>query len=135
MEQIQDSLLTIHSLVRWLILSLALFGVARSFVSMLSVSGRFTRLDVGVSRAYAGLLDFQLLLGILVVLGAVALQETVPWIHPIIMIPAVVIAHLSGRFAAQPDRQRHQRQLAIYLGSLALIVSGLAVIGQLYLPR
>lgn len=141
MEQIQESLLTIHSFVRWLILSLALFGAARSFVSMLSVSARFTRLDVGVCRAYAGLLDLQLLLGILLVLGALTLQATVPWadsatwIHPIIMIPAVVVAHLSRRFAAQPDRKRHQRQLAIYLGSLALIASGLAVINQLSLPR
>jgi uncharacterized membrane protein YphA (DoxX/SURF4 family) len=135
MEQIQESLLAIHSFVRWLILSLALFGTARSFVSMLSVSARFTRLDVGVSRAYAGLLDLQLLLGVLLVLGAVTLQDTLPWIHPIIMIPAVVVAHLGRRFAAQPDRKRHQRQLAIYLGSLALIVIGLAVINQLSLPR
>jgi hypothetical protein len=135
MEQIQDSLLTIHSFVRWLILSLALFGVARSFVSMLSVSARFTRLDVGVSRAYAGLLDLQFLLGILLVLGALTLQEAIPWIHPIAMIPAIVVAHLSRRFAALPDRKRHQRQLAIYLGSLALIAVGLIVIGQLTLPR
>ncbi len=41
-------------MLRWLILSLAVFGTARSFVSMLSVSARFTRLDLGVSRAYAG---------------------------------------------------------------------------------
>jgi len=135
MAQIQESLLTIHSWVRWLILSLALFGTARSFVSMLSVSARFTRLDVGVSRAYAGMLDLQLLLGVLLVLGAATLQDTLPWIHPIILIPAVIGAHLSRRFAAQPDRKRHQRQLAIYLGSLALIVLGLAVINQLSLPR
>jgi uncharacterized membrane protein YphA (DoxX/SURF4 family) len=135
MEQIQTSLLTIHSFIRWLILSLALFGAARSFVSMLSVSGRFTRLDAGVSLAYAGVLDLQFLLGILLVLGALTLQETIPWIHPIVMIPAIIVAHLSRRFAAQPDRQRQQRQFAIYLGSLSLIVAGLAVIGQLALPR
>jgi len=69
------------------------------------------------------------------VLGAMTLQATMPWIHPIVMIPAIVVAHLSRRFAALPDRQRHQRQLAIYLGSLALIVIGLAVIGQFALPR
>ena len=135
MTQVQDTLIYIHSVVRWLILSLAVFGSARSFVSMLSVSARFSRLDIGVSRAYAILLDLQLLVGILLVLAALTLQAPVPWIHPIIMIPVVVIAHLSRRFAAQPERQRHQAQLAIYLGSLALIAAGLAVIGQLYLPR
>jgi hypothetical protein len=51
------------------------------------------------------------------------------------MVPAVVMAHLSRRFAARPDRKRHQAQFAIYLGSLALVVFGLAVIGQLALPR
>ena len=135
MEQVQATLLDIHGMLRWLILSLAVFGTARSFVSMLSVSARFSRLDLGVSRAYAVLLDLQLLVGVLLVLAALTLQQAVPWIHPMIMIPAVVIAHLSRRFAAQPDRKRHQAQLAIYLGSLALVAIGLAVIGQLALPR
>ena len=135
MAQILTALGDIHSMLRWLILSLAVFGAARSFVSMLSVSARFTRLDLGVSRAYAVLLDLQMLVGILLVLSALTVQQPVPWIHPIIMIPAVVVAHLSRRFAAQPDRQRHQAQLAIYLGSLALVVIGLIVIGQAVLPR
>ena len=135
MFQIQATLIDIHSMLRWLVLSLAVFGAARSFVSMLSVSARFSRLDLGVSRAYAGLLDFQFLLGILLIVGALTLQEALPWIHPIIMIPAVVIAHLGRRYAARPDRTRHQAQLAIYLGSLALVAIGLTVIGQSILPR
>ncbi len=135
MAQVQDTLIYIHSALRWLILSLAVFGTARSFVSMLSVSARFSRLDIGVSRAYAILLDLQLLVGILLVLAALTVLEPVLWIHPIIMVPAVMLAHLSRRFAARPDRKRHQAQLALYLGSLALVVAGLAVIGQLYLPR
>jgi hypothetical protein len=135
MAAIQDTLIYVHGVVRWLILSLAVFGAARSFVSMLSVSARFSRLDTGVSRAYAVLLDLQFLAGALLVLTALTLQEPVVWLHPIIMIPAVVIAHFSRRFAARPDRTRHQAQLAIYLGSLALIAIGLAVINQLYLPR
>ena len=135
MIQVQDTLIYLHSVLRWLILSLAVFGTARSFVSVLSVSARFSRLDLGVGRAYSLLLDLQLLVGILLVLAALTLQEPVPWIHPIIMVPAVVIAHLSRRFAAQPDRKRHQAQLAIYLSSLALVAIGLAVIGQLGLRR
>jgi hypothetical protein len=135
MAQIQTALGDIHSMLRWLILSLAVFGAARSFVSMLSVSARFTRLDLGVSRAYAVLLDVQLLVGLLLTLAALTVQQAVPWIHPIVMIPAVVVAHLGRRVAAQPDRKRHQAQLAIYLGSLALVVIGLLVIGQAILPR
>ena len=41
MAQVQETLIYIHSVVRWLILSLAVFGTARSFVSMLSVSASF----------------------------------------------------------------------------------------------
>jgi uncharacterized membrane protein YphA (DoxX/SURF4 family) len=81
------------------------------------------------------LLDIQLLVGIFLVLAALTVQQPVPWIHPIIMLPAVIVAHLSRRFATRPDRQRHQAQLAIYLGSLALVVIGLVVIGQAVLPR
>ena len=135
MSQIQDTLIYIHSMLRWLILSLAVFGAARSFVSMLSVSARFSRLDGGVGRAYTILLDLQLLVGILLILAALTLQQLVPWIHPILMLPAVVIAHLGRRFAREPERRRHQAQLAIYLGSLALVVVGLAVIGQWGLTR
>jgi hypothetical protein len=135
MIQIQETLVYIHSVLRWLILSLAVFGTARSFVSMLSVSARFTRLDLGVSRVYPLLLDLQLLVGLLLVLAALTLQQPVPWIHPIIMVPAVAIAHLSRRLAGRPDRNRHQAQLAIYLSSLVLVAIGLAVIGQLALPR
>jgi hypothetical protein len=135
MIQIQETLIYIHSMLRWLILSLAVFGTARSFVSMLSVSARFSRLDLGVSRAYPLLLDLQLLVGVLLLLALLTLQQPVPWIHPIIMVPAVVIAHLSRRFAGRPDRKRHQAQLTIYVSSLALVACGLAVIGQLALPR
>ncbi len=135
MQDIQDMLVYIHSAMRWLILSLALFGTARSFVSMLSVSARFSKLDLGVSRAYTALLDLQLLIGILLVLAVLTLEQSVPWLHPLAMIPAVVLAHLGRRFASQPDRKRHQVQLGIYLGSFILIAIGLAVIGQLSPPR
>ena len=134
MKDINDILLFTHSFLRWFVLSLAVFGAARSFVSMLSVSARYARLDTGLSRAYSTLLDLQGLVGLFLVVAALTLQQPVPWIHPLIMIPAIVVAHLGRRFANSPDRNRHQAQLAIYLGSLALIALGLAVIGQLHLP-
>ena len=123
-----------HSLVRWFILTFALVGAARAFVSMLSVSGKFTRLDQGLSNAYSGLLHLQALLGLLLIVAALTLQMSVPWLHPMVMLPAAMLSHQTQRFRSQPDRTRQQRQLAIYLGSLAIVAIGLAVIGQLYLP-
>jgi hypothetical protein len=134
MLDVQTTLQYIHGLVRWIILSFALVGAARAFISMLSVSGKFTRLDQGLSNAYSGLLDLQGLVGILLIVAALSLSTTVPWVHLIVMLPAIGVSHLNRRFRAQPDRTRQQRQLVIYLGSLALVAIGLAVINQLYLP-
>jgi hypothetical protein len=134
MLDVQSTLQYMHGLVRWFILSLGLVGSARAFVSMLSVSGKFTRLDVGLSNAYSGLLDLQGLLGLLLIAAALTLQTSVPWVHLIVMLPAIGVSHLTRRFRARPDRTRQQYQLGIYLGSLALIAIGLAVINQLVLP-
>jgi hypothetical protein len=134
MADLQASLSVIHGLIRWIILSLAIVGAARSLVSLLTRDAKFMRLDVGLSNAYAGILDLQALLGVLLVIAALILQMSVPWIHPIIMIPAIVVAHQNRRFRDKPDRVRHQAQLAIFVGSLILIAIGLLVIGQLRLP-
>ena len=135
MTDIHGVLVSAHSLIRWMILSLALVGAARSFVSALSVSGRFARLDVGLSNAFAGAMDLQGAVGVLLVINALQAQQAVPWIHPIIMVPAIIVAHQNRRFRTAPDRRRHQAQLGIFLATLALVVVGLAVIGQLDLPR
>lgn len=134
MAEVLNTLTFMHSLIRWISLSLALVGAARSFVSALSVSGRYTRLDVGLGNAFAGVLDLQALAGLLLVIGAALTQQSVPWLHVIIMLPAVAVAHLNRRFRNAPDRRRQLAQLGIYLGSFALIAVGLAVIEQLYLP-
>ncbi len=134
MTNVNDFLIYVHGLVRWFILSLAVVGAARSFVSMLTVSARFTRLDIGLSNAYRGILDLQGLLGILMVVSAFVNHSDVRWLHPLIMIPAIIVGHLNRRFRTRPDRTRHQYQAAIYAGSLVLVAMGLAVIQQLYLP-
>jgi hypothetical protein len=134
MTNVIDFLVDVHGLVRWFILSLAVVGAARSLVSMLTVSAKFTRLDVGLSNAYSGILDLQGLIGILMMAAALVTHSAVRWLHPIIMILAIMVGHLNRRFRARPDRTRHQYQAAIYAGSLVLVAIGLALINQLYLP-
>src|SRR5512135_515725 len=134
MTDIQNFLIDIHALVRWFILSLALVGAARSFVSLFTRDAKFMRLDVGLSSAYSGILDAQGLIGILLVAATLTLGQTPPWLHALIMLPAVAVGHLNRRVREQPDRVRHQTQLGIFLGSLVLIVLGLAIIGKLTLP-
>ncbi|HZY44817.1 MAG TPA: hypothetical protein VFF70_08720, partial [Anaerolineae bacterium] len=72
--------------------------------------------------------------GVLLVLAALLLQQAVPWLHVIVMLPALVVGHLNRRVRDRPDRVRHQVQLGVYIGTLALSVIGLAIINQLALP-
>ncbi len=128
-----DFLLVAHAYLRFVILALGILGGLRSLVSLGTREARFMRVDEMLNRGFSGALDLQVLIGIVLVILLVGQQAAVPWIHPIIMLPAVVIAHLSARFRNRPDRDRHRTQLAIYVGSLLLILAGLAVIGQLRL--
>jgi len=134
MTDVQNLLLVIHSSVRWFILSLAVVGAARSFVSLFTRDATFMRLDIGLSNAYSALLDLQGLVGVLLIISASNLQTAVPWLHVIIMLPAIVVGHLNRRFRDRPDRVRHQVQLGIFIGSLFLVVIGLAVINQFVMP-
>jgi hypothetical protein len=134
MADLQQTLILIHGYIRWFILSLAVVGIARSFVSLFTREAKFMRLDAGLSAAYSGILDAQGLIGILLVFVALTLGETPPWAHALIMLPAIIIGHLARRFRQRPDRVRHQAQLGIFIGSLILVALGLLVIGELKLP-
>lgn len=128
-----DFFLTVHAYLRFVILALGVLGGLRALVSLGTRNATFMRVDEMLSRGFSGALDLQMLVGIVLVLSLLGQQASVPWIHPIIMIPAVVVSHLGGRFQNRADRDRQKAQLAIYVGSLLLIVAGLAVIGELRL--
>ncbi len=128
-----DFVLIAHRYLRFVILALGLLGAARSLVSLGTREARFVRIDEMFSRGYAGALDLQVLAGAALAILLLSQSAPVAWIHPILMLPAVVVSHLGRRFRGRPDRDRHKAQLAIYAGSLALIVAGLAVIGELRL--
>ncbi|HLF29260.1 MAG TPA: hypothetical protein VJG32_23295 [Anaerolineae bacterium] len=134
-----DFFVTMHAYLRFVILALGILGVLRSLVSLGTRAARFMRVDEVLSRGYSGALDLQVLVGVVLVLGLLGLfgqPRVVPsstWIHPLVMLPAVVIAHLGRRFRDRPDHDRHRAQLGLYLISLLFIAAGLAVIGQLRL--
>ncbi|MGH2592924.1 MAG: hypothetical protein ACRDGG_05365 [Anaerolineae bacterium] len=125
--------LVVHRYLRFVILALGILGALRSLVSLGTREARFMRVDEVLNRGYTGALDLQTLVGVVLALLLLGQSAGVPWIHPIIMLPAVIVSHLSRRFRARSDRDRHKAQLGIYVGSLVLIAAGLAVIGQLRL--
>jgi hypothetical protein len=128
-----DFFLIAHAYLRFVILAVGILGGLRSLVSLGTRDAQFMRVDEMLNRGFGGALDLQVLIGIVLVILLMGQPAEVPWIHPIIMAPAVVLAHLGVRFRNRSDRDRHKAQLAIYVGSLSLILAGLAVIGQLRL--
>ena len=126
--------LAAHSFLRVVILALGIVGILRCLVSLATRQARFARFDEALARVYSGALDLQVVVGAALILFLAGAAQPVPWIHPILMLPAVVISHLGRRYRDRPEPQRHKIQLALYAASLLFVAVGLAVIGQL-LPR
>ena len=125
--------LTAHTYLRFIVLALGVLGVLRALVSLGTRNATFMRVDEVLSRGYTGALDLQVAVGAILVLIRLGQSVQVMWLHPLLMLPAVFVAHLGRRYQGRPDRERQKAQLAIYAGSLILVALGLAVIGELRL--
>lgn len=130
--------LGLHNVVRWIILAAGLWAVFtawRGWLGRLPWTGRAMR----VARMYVGMLDLQLLLGILLyaflspqthdafgnLRGAMSDPSARYFLveHPLVMIASIVLAHVGVARArrAATDLDRFQA-LAVWLGvSLAAI--------------
>ena len=128
-----DFFLTVHQYLRFVILAVGLLGVLRTLVSLGTREATFMRVDHLLLRLYTGALDLQFVVGVVLVFLLLSAAQTVPWIHLVIMLPAIFVVHLSRRYREWPNRERLGVHLRIYLGSLVLIGIGLLVIGQLRL--
>jgi heme A synthase len=114
----------IHSIVRWLVLLVALGGIIKFAVSWLRRSG--DRLDRTLMAAFTGVLDLQAALGVLLIVGLGFGPETMYRIeHAITMIIAVVLAHLSMRWREAPGPIRARNNLIVTVLALVLILGGL----------
>ena len=84
--------LTIHSLNRWLIVIVGIVAVVKFLIGWLG-NKEYQSMDRGLMSGYTGLLDLQLLLGIILLItrGIVGYQIE----HAITMVIAIVLAHLA----------------------------------------
>ncbi len=108
-------LLALHNLVRWLILLAALFAIIQALIGWLGRKD-WTRLDNIAGLAYVGLMDLNVLLGLILYLflspltqaafsdfGAAMGNSTLRFFaveHLTVMIIALVLAHI-GRSASK----------------------------------
>ena len=125
-----EILLTIHSILRWVIVIVAILAVVKFAVGWAG-NRPFQGMDRGLAAGLSGLIDLQVLLGLIFFLwngfaGAGFPRER--WEHMVTMIVAAVVAHLPSRWKTLEDKRRFLYSMLAILGALALIYVGVALL-------
>ena len=116
-------LLKLHGGVRWLVVLIAVVAIVKFGLGWIRKS-EFKGMDRGLMAAFTGLLDLNLLLGLVLLFG---MGATVPYRmeHAFTMILALVAAHLSAIWRRSDDSTRKFRNNLIVIAAASLlIVSG-----------
>jgi hypothetical protein len=120
----------IHSVLRWVILAVAVIAMIKFLIGWLRHS-QFQGMDRGLMSGFSGLLDMQATIGIVLLLWSGFTGLGFPRYrleHGLIMILAAVVAHLSARWKNAEDAIRYRNYLFLILASLVLIVIGISVL-------
>jgi hypothetical protein len=128
-----DVIVGVHSLVRWLVVIIAVIAVIRYALVM---SGRMqsSGMDRGLMSGYTGLLDLNVLLGLIIIVGLSIStgQVLLVWIeHAVTNIIGVVVAHFFAQRAKKIEdaKLKARANLLGVVISIAIIVVGVALIG------
>jgi hypothetical protein len=141
----QSLILGLHSLVRWAIVAVGLAAVAVLAIR-LAKKGSFDGPSRGLTAAFSGLMDLQMLLGLIFFIwngldlgmlfnfGKPFIRHR--WEHLFVMVLAVAAAHQPARWKDEPDALRLRNTLLAIVTSLALVVIGVLILGaDRWLPR
>jgi len=123
-----DTLLAIHSLVRWIIIVVAVIALIKFAVGW-AANHLFKAMDRGLASGFSGLMDLQVLLGLVYLIwnGIAAAGFPAYRIeHGATMVIAAAVAHLPARFKSLNDRLRFQYSFLAVLGSLVLVGIGIS---------
>lgn len=125
-----DILLTLHSILRWFIIFLAALTVFKFAVSWAG-NQSFKGIDRGLAAGLSGLMDTQVLLGLVFFLWSGFSGEGFPgyrWLHMLIMIVAAALGHVPSRLKTLGDKQRFSYSIVSILGAVVLVFVGIAVL-------
>ena len=125
-----DILLTIHSVVRWAIILVAVIAIVKFALGWLR-GGQFGGMDRGLAAGFSGLMDLQGALGlVLLVWGGFAGEGFSLYriLHAVSMMAAIATSHQSVRWKNAPDQLRYRNMLLTVLGALVLVFVGLAML-------
>jgi hypothetical protein len=125
------ALLTIHSLVRWLATLVAIALLIRLVLGLVRKQP-FDTTASALTGAFGGLMDAQLLLGLLFfVLDGLGKTGFPPyrWEHAVTMALAVIVAHLPSIWKKKEDALRTRNTLIVVAVSLLLVFIGVGPLG------
>lgn len=124
-------LLTIHSLVRWAIVLVAIALIVRLILGLVQKRA-FDKSARGLLAAFSGLMDAQMLLGLILLLidgfGKLGFPRY-RLEHTGMMVLAVIIAHLPAAWKKLPDQARTRNTLIAVIVSLIFIAIGISPLG------
>ena len=119
-------LLTIHSTLRWIIIVVAFLAVVK-FALGWAMNSSFKGMDRGLAAGFSGLLDTQVLLGLIYFVWSGLDGSGFPgfrWEHMVIMLVAAALGHVPSRLKALGDKQRFLYSVIAILGALAMVYVG-----------
>lgn len=119
-------LLMLHSIVRWIIVVLGLIAIVKFLVGMIR-KNEFDKMDRGLSAGFSGLIDLQVMLGLLYffITGFGGVGFPLFRIeHMLTMLVAAAMAHAPSMF----KKATNKYAVAFYsvLGTMILIVIGVS---------
>jgi hypothetical protein len=123
-----DTLLAIHSFVRWIIILVAVIVIIKFAIGW-AANSLFKAMDRGLTSAFSGLMDLQVTLGLIYLIWNGIAVSGFPMyriLHGVTMIIAAAVAHLPSRFKNLNDKLRFQYSLLVILGSLILVFIGIS---------
>lgn len=123
-------LLTLHSIVRWLVILAAVAAIVKLVIGLVQKSD-YDKMTRGLVSAFAGLMDTQLLLGLLFFVWSGMAGAGFPrhrWEHLVLMTVAVVVAHLPSMWKKAEPQTRLRNTLVAVAGSLVLVIIGVSML-------
>lgn len=115
--------ITLHSINRWIIVVVGLVTAIKFLIGWLG-SRSYQSADRGLMSAYTGLLDLQLLLGIILLFTRGLANYQIE--HAVTMVIALVLAHLSRVWRDKEDKTKFRNNFLAIVVGLLLIALGVA---------
>ena len=121
--------LMLHSIVRWLVVLVAVIAVVR-YALVMAGKAQSSGMDRGLMSGYTGLLDLNVLLGLIVLIG-LGLFSLPQIEHAVMNIIGVVVAHFFAQRAKKIEDAKLKARTSLLgvVSSIAIIVIGVALVG------